>query len=320
MNGDKRSSNIKLGAFVAAGTMLLVAALFYLGQQRNKFGNTMPLSVMFTDVKGLQAGNSVQFMGINAGTVKRIVILSPTTIRVDMVIEKEISSFIKTDATAQIGTEGLMGNKIVSIRPATSDAASVEAGGMLQSRPGMAVDSLFESLQLTSAHAQQMAQNLAEITGQIRKGDGLVGSLLMDTIMAKKLEKTIDQLQVSSEQTRLLMTDLNRLVQQVNQGQGPIGMLLTDSLANQDLKEAIGQIKVISRQSAQLSGELLKVSKHLNSDHGMAQTLLRDTVFAGNVEKSLMEIREGSQKFNENMEALQHNFLLRRYFRKKASK
>jgi phospholipid/cholesterol/gamma-HCH transport system substrate-binding protein len=320
MNGDNTSSDIKLGAFVVGGTILLLAALFYMGQSRNMFGKTIPLSVVFTDVQGLQKGNSVQFMGTNVGTVKKVVILSPSAIQVDMVIEEEISRFIKEDATASISTEGLMGNKVVNIKTTSALAAPVQAGSVLQARPAMSVDSLLESLQLTSVHAQRMAQNLATITDQMRQGEGIVGALLMDTLMADKLDNAVDQLHKSSEQTQVLMSDLSQLVGQVNTGQGPIGMLLTDTLVNNNLKEAIYQIKVISKQSAQLSTELLHTSKLLNSGQGMAQTLLRDTVFASNVEQSLAEIKEGSKKFNENMEALQNNFLLRRYFRKKAKR
>jgi phospholipid/cholesterol/gamma-HCH transport system substrate-binding protein len=320
MNQDSKSNHIKLGAFIAAGTLLLVMALFYMGQQRNMFGSTLPVSVIFNDVQGLQEGNNVQFMGVNVGTVKRIVILSPTAIRVDMHIEADMQAFIKKDATAQIGTEGLMGNKIVSIKSASSSAAPVQAGSILQARPGMAMDSLFQSLQTTTAYAQKLTQNLAEITTQLQKGDGLAGSLLMDTLLDKKLEQTIDQLQATSIQTHRMMTDLNQIVRQVNQGQGPVGMLLTDTLLSNDLKEVVGQIKTLSRQSAQLSGELLKVSQQMNSGQGMAQTILTDTALVIQVEQSLAEIKEGSKRFNENMQALQHNFLLRRYFRKKARK
>jgi hypothetical protein len=91
----------------------------------------------------------------------------------------------------------------------------------------------------------------------MRQGEGILGALLMDTLMADKLDSAVDQLHKSSEQTQVLMSDLSQLVGQVNTGQGPIGMLLTDTLVNNNLKEAIYQIKVISKQSAQLSTELL---------------------------------------------------------------
>jgi phospholipid/cholesterol/gamma-HCH transport system substrate-binding protein len=317
MQSENKSSNLKLGIFVIAGSLILIATLFYMGQERNMFGSTLPVSVVFTDVQGLQVGNSVQFMGTNVGTVKKITILSPTAIQVDMVIEEEISRFIKVDATAQIATEGLMGNKIVSIKTTSSEAAAIQAGSLLQSHSTVAIDSLFNSLQLTSTQVLKLAQNLTAITDQMRQGEGVVGSLLTDTIMASRLAGTIAHLHQSSIQTNLLMSKLSHMATRVNDGQGAIGMLLSDTLVNKDLKEAIGHIRLISRQSAQLSGELLNASRQLNTGEGMAHTLLRDTVFSNNIEQSLLEIREGSKKFNQNMEALQHNFLLRKFFRKK---
>ena len=77
------------------------------------------LSGVFKDVAGLQAGNNVRFSGINVGTVENISIVSDTSVRVEILIDESTRKFIKKDAVASIGSEGLMGNKILIINPGT---------------------------------------------------------------------------------------------------------------------------------------------------------------------------------------------------------
>jgi phospholipid/cholesterol/gamma-HCH transport system substrate-binding protein len=318
MDSNRKNGNIQLGVFVALGTVLLIGALFYMGQQRSMFGQTVPLHLVMNDVRGLQAGNNVQYMGMTVGTVRRIAIVSSTDIQVDLAINKSIAPYIKSDASAQIGTEGLMGNKVVIISGGSEAANPVLAGSQLQPRPVLAVDSLLHTLQASSGHIQTLTENLAHISTQMRTSHTLINSLLTDTVVFDQLRHTMHNLHATSAQTSAMTADLSDMLRGVKTGRGTLGVLLNDSVSANDLKEAIHHIRLASEQSAQVATQLNTVSRHLSEGEGMAQTLLTDTAFMQQVEESLAEIRQGSERFNENMEALQHNFLFRGYFRRKA--
>src|SRR5665647_546677 len=111
-------NNVKLGSFVLAGLICLVLLLYMIGKNRNLFGNNYVLKTRFENVQGLIAGNNVRFSGIQAGTVKSIKILNDTVIEVTMIIEKKMQSIIRKNAITSIGTEGVVGNKVVNIVPA----------------------------------------------------------------------------------------------------------------------------------------------------------------------------------------------------------
>ena len=49
---------------------------------------------------------------------------------------------------------------------------------------------------------------------------------------------------------------------------------------------------------------------------GVLNKVATDTILANQLMKTMKNIEEGTEKFNENMEALKHNFLTRGYFRK----
>src|SRR4051812_30930615 len=107
--------NIRLGSFVMAGLLLLIGALYMVGSKRNLFTSTIKVNVTFRNVNGLVIGNNVRFSGIDVGTVSQIEILSDTIIHVELVIDKNVAKFISSSSIASVGTDGLMGNKLVNI-------------------------------------------------------------------------------------------------------------------------------------------------------------------------------------------------------------
>lgn len=116
----KNSTNkIKLGIFVTLGLVVLILAIYFIGEKQLLFKSTFRLTGVFTDVAGLQAGNNVRLSGISIGTVESISLVSDTTVRVEIVIDESSRKFIKKDAVATIGSEGLIGNKVLVINPGT---------------------------------------------------------------------------------------------------------------------------------------------------------------------------------------------------------
>src|SRR5690348_6320719 len=110
----KTSGNtIRLGIFVSVGFAIFIAGIYFIGQRQQLFNKTFHISGTFSDISGLQIGNNVRFSGINVGVVEGIEQISDTSVRVDMQINEDTRAFIKKDAKAVIGSDGLMGNKII---------------------------------------------------------------------------------------------------------------------------------------------------------------------------------------------------------------
>ena len=74
------SQKIQLGIFVIIGTLVFLAAIYFIGNKQNMFGNTSHLKATFVNVNGLQPGNNVRYAGIDIGTVKEIEMVNDTTI------------------------------------------------------------------------------------------------------------------------------------------------------------------------------------------------------------------------------------------------
>ncbi len=189
MHTDK--FKVRLGLFVAGGLALFVLAIFIIGKQRNLFNPVYTLHSTFYNVSGLQVGNNIRFSGINIGTVDNITIINDSTVRVDMSIKKEVQRFIKQDSEVAIGSEGLIGDRLILITQGTGSSPLASEGQQLTSKEPVETDAIMASLQITAGNAEIISQELAEIMTKINGGNGTLGKLIQDTTIAENLNQTI---------------------------------------------------------------------------------------------------------------------------------
>jgi phospholipid/cholesterol/gamma-HCH transport system substrate-binding protein len=188
----------KLGLFAVAALVLAVAAIYYIGKQKNLFGSVFRISSVFSSVSGLKVGSNVRLSGIDVGTVDEIVLTTDTTVRVDMVIQKNIQRFIQKDAQASIGSEGLMGDKVVIITPGKPGQPVATESDILASHIPIETDQIMASLKTTADNAAVITGNLADITWRINHGKGALGKLLVDTSLSANISATMRNLRRSS--------------------------------------------------------------------------------------------------------------------------
>lgn len=199
MEIHKEKFKIRLGLFVVGGLVLFVLAIFIIGNQKNLFDSVIKLSTTFYNVGGLQVGNNVRFSGINVGTVDRITIVNDSTVHVDMLIKSDVQQFIKKDSEISIGSEGLIGDKLLSISQGSTNSPMVKSGQFLVSSEPVETDAIIESLEATAMNAEIITIELSEIMQSINSGKGTLGRLIKDTTIAENLSKTMGNLKSSSE-------------------------------------------------------------------------------------------------------------------------
>ena len=151
-------NNIKLGVFVLAGLFFLVLLLYMIGRNQNLFGATFTIKARFDNVQGLVSGNNVRYAGIQVGTIKRINILNDTLIEVRMIIDYKMKSFIRQNAVASIGTDGLMGNKVINISPSRESAPLIEEGNTISSRKAIDADEMLRVLSNTNNDVSHLSK------------------------------------------------------------------------------------------------------------------------------------------------------------------
>ncbi|HCY40346.1 MAG TPA: MCE family protein [Prolixibacteraceae bacterium] len=190
---------VRLGMFVAGGILIFAIAIFLIGRQKNLFNPVFNLNTTFYNVSGMQVGNNVRFSGINVGTVENMRIINDSTVQVEMIIQKEIQKFIKADCQATIGSEGLIGDRVLIITQGSSGAETASDGQTLSSIEPVETDEIIASLYLTAQNAEIISSELAEIMLSINGGEGTLGRLIQDTTIAENINRTIINLRSSSK-------------------------------------------------------------------------------------------------------------------------
>jgi phospholipid/cholesterol/gamma-HCH transport system substrate-binding protein len=190
---------VRLGLFVAGGFLIFALAIFLIGRQKNLFNPTFSLSTTFNNVSGMQVGNNIRFSGINVGSIDDIEIINDSTVKVDMIIQKSVQQFIKSDSRAIIGSEGIIGDRILVITQGSANVPPVNDGQMLISVEPVEMDAIIQSLGVTALNAEVITDQLAEIMVNINQGEGTLGMLIQDTTIAENINSTIINLKKSSK-------------------------------------------------------------------------------------------------------------------------
>ncbi len=199
MDRHTQKFKIRLGLFILGGLVLFVLAIFIIGKQKNLFDPVFRLTAQFYNVSGLQVGNNVRFSGINVGTVDNIEIINDSTVQVDMLIRKVVREFIKADSEVAIGSEGIIGDRLLVITQGSLDAPLAREGQQLESIEPVETDAIIASLALTAGNAVIITDQLAEIMIKINSGSGTLGRLIQDSTIAENINQTILNLKGSTK-------------------------------------------------------------------------------------------------------------------------
>ncbi|MEK6152282.1 MlaD family protein [Flavobacteriaceae bacterium 3-367] len=307
---------MRLGIFVLVGTVFLVIAAYLIGNNQDMFSRTFTISTVFNNVNGLRLGNNVRFSGINVGIVKSIEMENDSIIRVKMAIEEKMRKHITTDAVASIGSDGLVGNMIVNIIPGRMSGERVQEGNQIASYSRIGAEDMLGTLNVTNQNAALLTADLLQVTQALTQGKGTLGRLLNDTLMAGDLQKMILNLKQASGRANKTIADLNAFLEKVKFEESVAGVLLSDTIAAERVRSVIAHLESSSIHIDSLTRNLNTTIGEIRHGKGAVTYLLKDTTLVRRLDSTMLHIQEGTARFNENMEALKHSFLTRRYFRK----
>lgn len=307
---------IRLGIFVVLGTTLLTAALYFIGNRQNLFGKNITLHATFSNVNGLQLGNNVRYSGIDVGTVSRIKMANDTLVLVDMVIKENMRNYIRKNAVATIGSDGLVGNMIVNIIPRSANGPRVVSGDTIPSYSRIGTDDMLTTLNVTNENAALLTADLLKITTEVIEGKGTLGMLINDSVMAQDLKRTMLELRKASSGASTAIVELNGIISSIKDNESVAGVLLTDYESGEKMKTIIGNLENSSEDIQKITDNLSIVTREIKEGEGALNYLATDEELVRNIDSTMVNIKESAERFNENMEALRSNWLFRGYFKK----
>lgn len=310
------SQKMNLGIFVVIATLILIFVLYFIGNRQNIFGKTFKISAVFNNVNGLQLGNNVRYSGINVGTVKNINMINDSTICVDMVIEENMLSHLKKNAVAAVGSDGLVGSMIINIVPGKNHSTPLVPGDTIKSYIRITTNDMISTLNTTNENAALLTSDLLKITEAINRGEGTIGMLLKDSILASNIYNTTKNLKSISYNTSKTIIELNKIIDAVNYENSLAAVILSDANSAKKVKSIINNLDKSSYEINKVISNLNETILNIKEGKGTLNYINNDTILVKNIDETVKNIKEGSIRLNENLEALKHNFFLRGYFKK----
>ncbi|OOQ59204.1 MlaD family protein [Mucilaginibacter pedocola] len=317
MDSAERRRSIIVGVFVLLGVAVFVIGILTLGGQNKSFVKSIKISSVFTDVAGLKKGNNVWFSGVKVGTIKAVRFTGNSQVDVDMSIDAATQQYIHRNAVAHISSDGLIGNKIIVIDGGSPQAPIVQDGDVLQAAKLLSTDDIMATLQKNNENLLAITTDFKTLGHQILAGKGTVGALLADSTMAMQLRAAMRNLQVTTAVAWQMAAQLNTFGQKMNTKGGLADKLLTDTVAYARIQQAIAKLNESANNATILTNNLNKASNKLNTTDNILGVLLNDPAGAKKVQATIDQLQQSSVKLNDDLEAVQHNFLLRGFFKKR---
>ncbi|WP_310560492.1 MlaD family protein [Flavobacterium sp.] len=250
MNKDT-GSNWKLGMFVIIGILLFIITIYFVGKQQNLFGDTFYLKSKFKTVSGLKVGNNVRFSGINVGTVKEIELINDTTVVVVLLMEQDVQKYIKKDAMASIGSDGLMGDKVMTISPGITSNETVKDNDFIRSKAPVEMEDLMKSVKTSVDNAGVITTQLTEFTYSMNNGEGALSQLVSDKEFANSLKKTLTNLEVTTN-------EFSTFSRNMNNGKGVLSKVVNDERLGAKVDSTMVNLETGSKQL----NEIMEAAKH----------------------------------------------------------
>ena len=285
MTKETRVGTLVLLALVIAGS-----AIFVLGRQEHVWERKIGYTLNFVRTNGLQKGAPVSLSGLPIGSVDRLHFATDpgaTHIVVDVAVDANVASRIRTDTKATIRTLGLLGDKYIELVPGTEPSAdAIPAGGVIPSVDptdyeaimGQSGDILENVLETTSA--------LKDVLQTIQRGEGLLGAMVQNKDLGKT---TMDDLQRTLGNVRQTSATLDRVLHGVDQGEGLVGKVLRDKKLAASLERSIQNLD--------------RVTTRLDRGEGAAMRLVSDRAYGDRVltklDRATADLADVAAKLNQ---------------------
>jgi len=311
-----------VGIFVFVGLAIFIITILTLGSQRKTFEKFITVKSYFDNVNGLQKGNNIWFSGVKVGIIKDVSLKEDGNVEVDMNIEQKSLKYIPKDVMAKLSTDGLIGNKIIEIAGGTPNGPRLQAGDIVKSEKLLSTDAIMATLSKNNDNLYAITNDIKLISGRLAEGKGTIGKLLTDETMVNQINATTGILKRASENLEKLSYNVSSYTARLNNKGTLANDLVTDTVIFSKLKSTVSRLQEVADSSRNVIANLNNTGKIINNGltnkNSPAGMLLNDDRSGNKIKITLQNLESASKKLDDDLEAVQHNFLLRGFFKKKA--
>jgi phospholipid/cholesterol/gamma-HCH transport system substrate-binding protein len=276
---------LKVGLFVIFGLVLMMAAIFLIGDTRGLWQPRSAYRTAFQDVAGLKPGAPVRMGGLDIGAVTRVdhdFEGSPndTRVFVSLSIAKKETVHIRGDTIARVVNKGLLGDKMVELTVGSRDAPELDRNRLI---PSEEPADMFAAANKLAAAAEQTIRRLgplAEAIGDPKLAEDIKGST----------------------------ADLHMLLDASVHGDGTIHRLFFDHREADELSRLLVNLDAISVRLDGALADIQDVTAQVRKGPGIAHALVYDGEMSKNAAGTIAELHEDMRAIRQG-NGLAHEIL-----------
>jgi len=302
-------TELRVGLFVLAGLFILALGIFYV-TGAGILGPKYRVTTYLPEVEGLQQGAPVRLDGVEIGNVESIRLTSGKPDRLHNItlvlrIDKKYQDDIRTDSRASLITEGLLGNRYVTISRGLGDTV-VQANGVIPGSEEVAIKEIVERGADLVQNLGALSTQVSEIVDKVNKGQGTLGKFLTDPSLYNRLNDTAGR--------------IDAVATSVQQGEGSIGKLVASDELYTKLNSTIGHaddVLAAVREQKGTMGKLIYDPAVYENTKGLVEKgnalfadiregkgtlgkLTTDEVLYTNLRDASANVRDASAKLNSS--------------------
>jgi phospholipid/cholesterol/gamma-HCH transport system substrate-binding protein len=315
MNESSNKRFVIVGIFVFVGLMFLLAGILIIGDLHRTFEKKVEVISLFDDVGGLQRGNNVWLSGVKVGTVSEMEFYGKSQVEVSIQIDINVQKYIPKDSKVKISSDGFIGNKILVIYGGSQNVEEIQEGDTLLVEKTFTSEDVINTLQENNENLLAITSDFKILSKKLVDGEGSIGKLLNDNSVYDNINAATVSLQNASQKAQQLVSSLAVFSSKLNKEGTLVNELTTDTVVFNSLKASVFQLQ----QMADTATVFITNLKHDASNPGSSLgVLMKDEKTGASLKETIKNLESSSVKLDEDLEALQHNFLLKGYFKKKA--
>ena len=306
-------NELRVGVFVLVALFILAVGIIYV-TGAGTLGPKYTVRTYLPEVEGLQVGAPVSLDGIEIGNVEAINLNPGAThpeqnIEVVMRIDRHYEQWIRTDSTASLVTQGLLGNRYVTIsrtKGAVAGAKPVPNKGVVRGVEEASTKAIVQRGAELVQNLNVMTADVRDIVGKLQEGEGTIGKLLADQSLYNRLNDTVAR--------------ADAIVTATQQGQGTVGKLVASDELYKKADSAVGRVDALLADVQAQKGTLGKLVydptvyqetkqfvekgnalvSDIQAGKGTLGKLATDDALYNNMRDASTNVKEATAKLNQN--------------------
>jgi len=189
-------TDLRVGVFVLCGLVLAAVAIFYV-TGGTFLGAKYRLIIYMPEVNGLSTGAPVDLDGLPVGNVESLV-LTPHpqdvahSVTVVLQVQKKFQDQIRSDSSASLATQGLLGDRYVTITRGITGTILPD-NGILQTKEVAGTNEVIARSADLMQSATELTEELRQTINGINEGQGTLGKFMKDPSLYNHLDETVQK-------------------------------------------------------------------------------------------------------------------------------